>query len=233
MARPPAAALDPTKPPRYGAATVATKVFLVRHGVTEWHRERKVLGHRDVALNEEGLAQARAAADALADAAIAEVISSPLVRALQTAEVIGQRFGIEVARDPRLIDLRVGPRWEGKSYDEVAASPEYKQFLADPTSDAIPGAENLHDAKLRAVAAIEQALRDNPSGESICVITHAGIIRVLITHYMGSPPANYHRVRVAPGSISILSFSDDRELPRVLAVNWAAALPLVLSTGGI
>jgi broad specificity phosphatase PhoE len=216
----------------YGAGAVDTKVFLVRHGITDWHRERKVMGHRDVALNEEGVEQARAAAASLAGSGIAEVISSPLVRALQTAEIIGQQFGIEVARDPRLIDLRVGPRWEGKSYEEVAAAPEYKQFLADPTSDSIPGAENLHDAKLRAVAAIEQALRDNPSGESICVITHAGIIRVLITHYMGSPPANYHRVRVAPGSISILSFADDRELPRVLAVNWSAALPAVLGMGG-
>jgi len=205
-----------------------TKVFLVRHGVTDWHRERKVLGHRDIPLNEEGVAQGRAAAEALAGVHISEVISSPLVRALQTAEIIGQRFGIEVARDPRLVDLKVGPRWEGKSYDEVAASPEYREFLADPTSDSIPGAENLHDARLRAVAAVEQALRDNPSGDGICVITHAGIIRVLVTHYMGSPPANYHRVRAAPGSISILSFSDDRELPRVLSVNWSPSLAMVL-----
>ena len=204
-----------------------TRVFLIRHGITDWHREGRVLGQRDIALNDEGLEQARAAAAALTDAPIVEVISSPLVRALQTAELIGQTFGIEVARDPRLIDLRVG-KWEGMTYEEVAAHSEYKEFIQDPLSERIPGAESLSDIKTRAVAAIEQAIEDNPSGDAIAVVTHAGIIRVLLTHYLGSPPANYHRIRVAPGSVSVLSFADDRELPRVVAVNWVASLAGVL-----
>lgn len=189
-----------------------------------------MLGHRDIALNDDGLAQATATAEALADTPIAEVISSPLVRALQTAETIGKQFGIEVARDPRLIDLRVG-KWEGMTYAEVAEHAEYKEFIADPFSERIPGAENLSAVRVRAVAAIEQALEDNPSGDAIAVITHAGIIRVLLTHYLGSPPANYHRIRVAPASISVLSFSDHRELPRVLAVNWQPTLTDVVSAG--
>lgn len=213
----------------YGASALETRVFLIRHGITDWHREGRVLGQRDIALNDEGLEQARAAAAALADAPLVEVISSPLVRALQTAELIGQQFGIEVARDPRLIDLRVG-KWEGMTYEEVAAHSEYKEFIKDPLSERIPGAESLSDVKTRAVAAIEQAIEDNPSGDAIAVVTHAGIIRVLLTHYLGSPPANYHRIRVAPGSVSVLSFADDRELPRVVAVNWVASLSGVLES---
>jgi broad specificity phosphatase PhoE len=208
-----------------------TRVFLIRHGLTDWHRAGRVLGHRDIALNDEGLAQAAATTRALADTPIAEVISSPLVRALQTAEAIGRQFGIDVARDPRLIDLRVG-KWEGMTYAEVAEHSEYKEFISDPLSERIPGAESLADVRVRAVAAIEQALEDNPSGDAIAVITHAGIIRVLLTHYLGSPPANYHRIRVAPGSISVLSFTDHRELPRVLAVNWQPVLTDVANTGG-
>jgi broad specificity phosphatase PhoE len=207
-----------------------TRVFLSRHGLTDWHRDGRVLGHRDIALNEEGLAQAAGTAAALADTPLAEVISSPLVRALQTAETVGRQFGIEVARDPRLIDLRVG-KWEGMTYAEVAEHSEYKEFIADPFSERIPGAESLSAVRVRAVAAIEQALEDNPSGDAIAVITHAGIIRVLLTHYLGSPPANYHRIRVAPASISVLSFSDHRELPRVLAVNWQPTLTDVVATG--
>jgi broad specificity phosphatase PhoE len=175
-----------------------------------------------MALNAEGLEQAAAAAEGLAGAHIAEVISSPLVRALQTAELIGKKFGIEVARDPRLIDFRVG-RWEGMTYDDIEASPEYQRFLANPLSERIPGGENLGEVETRAVAAIDQALEDNPSGDAIAVITHAGIIRVLLAHYLGSPAANYHRIRVSPGSVSVLSFADDRELPRVLAVNWTSS----------
>ncbi len=186
------------------------------------------MGHRDIALNDTGRAQAATVAAALAGETVVEVISSPLVRALQTAEAVGERFGIEVARDPRLIDFRVG-RWEGMPYDEVEASPAYQRFLANPASESIPGGENLDEVKNRALAALEQALEDNPVGDTIAIVTHAGVIRVLLTHYLGSPCANYHRVRVSPASISVLEFGDDHESPRILTVNWCTSLSQVTS----
>jgi broad specificity phosphatase PhoE len=199
-------------------------VFLVRHGVTAWHRDRKVLGHRDIPLDAAGTAQSEAVADALAGIKIADVIASPLVRAVQTAEVIGRRFGIQVARDPRFIDFRVG-KWEGMTYDDIAASPDYQKFLADPMSERIPGGgESMADIRKRAVGGVEQSLEDSPSGDGIVIVTHAGIIRVLLTYYAGSSPANYHRIRVSPGSVSVLAFSDDRQLPRILATNWCSKL---------
>ncbi|HKA89572.1 MAG TPA: histidine phosphatase family protein [Haliangiales bacterium] len=204
-----------------------TLVYLVRHGVTDWHRDRRVLGQRDVGLNSHGVAQAHAATRALAELPITEVVSSPMLRAMQTAEVVAAQFGTGVARDPRLTDFRVGA-WEGMPYDEVAASPEYQRFVADPLSERIPGGEDLVQVRDRAVGAVEQALRDAPAGESIVIVTHAGIVRVILAHFLGSHLANYHRVRVSPGSISIMSFRDDRSLPRVLAVNWLPNLKEVL-----
>ncbi len=204
-----------------------TRVFLIRHGVTEWHREKKVLGQRDVGLNAEGIAQAQALAQALAPIPIGEVISSPMLRAVQTAEIVAGHHKIDIARDPRLADFRVG-KWEGMAYADVAASPEYQAFVADPLSQRIPGGEDLTQIRDRAISAIEQAIEDAPAGESVAVISHAGIVRVILTHYLGSNPANYHRLRVAPGSMSVLSFADDRELPRILAMNWRGALEEVL-----
>jgi len=206
---------------------VHTKVFLVRHGVTAWHRDGKVLGQRDIPLNADGAAQADALADALAPLTVADVVSSPLVRAVQTAEMIGKRFGIQVARDPRFLDFRVG-KWEGMKYDDIAASPEYQRFIADPMSERIPGGESMADIRKRAVSGLEQTLEDCPSGDDIVVVTHAGIIRVLLTYYAGSNPANYHRIRVSPGSVSVLAFSDDKQLPRILAINWLGSLAGVL-----
>jgi len=203
-------------------------VFLVRHGVTDWHDQGKVLGQRDIPLNATGRAQADAVADALAGIKIADVISSPLVRALQTAERIGEKFGIQVARDPRFNDFRVG-KWEGMTYDEISASPEYQRFLADPMSERIPGGgEGMADIRKRAVGGVEQSLEDCPSGDGIVIVTHAGLIRVLLTYYAGSSPANYHRIRVSPASVSVLSFSDDRQLPRILAMNWRHSLAELL-----
>ena len=200
-----------------------TTVFLIRHGVTDWHQERRVLGHRDVALNSEGITQSQRVAEALRGVAIGEVISSPMLRAVQTAEILAEQCGIEIARDPRLADFRVG-KWEGMAYDDVARSPEYQRFVADPMAERIPGGEDLGQIRDRAIAAVEQAIADTPAGESVAIITHAGIVRVVLAHYLGSNLANYHRLRVSPGSISILSFADDRDLPRVLAVNWRSSV---------
>lgn len=204
-----------------------TTVFLIRHGVTAWHAEGRVLGQRDIPLSAAGVAQAEEAAAALHGVKMSEVLSSPLQRAIQTAEIIGQDAGIEVARDPRLIDFQLG-KWTGMTYADVAKNEEYQRFLLQPDSERIPGGESLEDIRRRAVSAIEQALSDNATGDALAIVTHAGIIRVLLTHYMGSPTANYHRVRVSPGSISILGFADDRQLPRVLAVNLVGSIQKVL-----
>src|SRR5262245_15621958 len=88
---------------------VPTWLYLIRHGVTAGHKEGRMLGQRDIPLDDDGLVQAEAIAGALSGAHLREIVSSPLVRAVQTAEVIGRRRGIDVARDPRLTDLRIGP----------------------------------------------------------------------------------------------------------------------------
>lgn len=200
-----------------------TTVLLVRHGVTDWHAEGRLLGQRDLPMNDEGQAQAARAADTLAQLSLADVVSSPLQRALATAEAVAAPHDIQVARDPRLRDLDVG-KWSGMSYRDIADTTEYQDFLADPTSERIPAGESLLDVQSRAVAAVEQALADSPSGDAIAIVTHAGVIRVLLAHYLGSAPGNYHRIRVSPGSVSVLSFADDRELPRLLATNVVGSL---------
>jgi alpha-ribazole phosphatase/probable phosphoglycerate mutase len=204
-----------------------TKVYLIRHGITDWHRERRVLGQRDIGLNAQGFAQAQTLASLVRELPIGEVVSSPMLRAVQTGEIIASQFGIEIARDPRLADFRVG-KWEGMSYDEVSASPDYQRFLADPMSERIPGGENLAQVRDRSISAVEQVLEDAPAGESVAIVTHAGILRVILAHYLGTQLANYHRLRVAPASLSVLSFRDPRELPRVVAVNWHPVLADVL-----
>lgn len=204
-----------------------TKVFLIRHGNTDWHEQGKLMGRRDRPLSQDGVAQAERAAVGLEGVPIAEVLSSPLLRAVQTAEIIGKRFGIDIARDNRLTELSLG-RWEGMYLNEIANTPEYQQFLADPLVTAIPDGENLEHARRRAASALEQALEDSPTGDAVAVVTHASIIRVLLTHYMGAPPSMYHRVRVSPGSISVLSFSNE-SAPRVLAFNWCGNIAESLS----
>jgi broad specificity phosphatase PhoE len=110
------------------------------------------------------------------------------------------------------------------TYDDVQATAEYQKFVADPMTQRTPGGEHLKDLHERAVGAVEQGLRDAPAGTSMAIITHADVVRVILAHYLGMNLANYHRLHVAPASVSALSFADDRDLPRVLAVNWNVTL---------
>jgi broad specificity phosphatase PhoE len=196
-----------------------TTIFLIRHGETEWHREGRLLGNRDLGLNADGINQSHAIVKALSGLSVSEVLTSPLRRAAQTAEIIGGAFDLEIARDPRLSDVRVG-RWEGMRYSELAADPDFQRFMRNPLSVPSPGGEHVDDVRERAVASIGQALSDNPGGENIVFVTHANVIRIVLSHYLGTTLANFHLLRVRHGSISLLRFASDRQLPRVLALNY-------------
>ncbi len=174
-------------------------------------------------MSADGEAQFARLLRAVADISLAEVLSSPLQRALQAAQMLGQHVGIDVARDHRLKDFDLGS-WEGMAAHEAVASAEYEPFLSSHLGVTMPGGESFQDVKKRAVAAIEQAIEDNPSGATIAAVTHARVIRVLLTHYMAAPPATFHRLRIFPATASVLSFVPDSHLPRVVALNWAGEL---------
>jgi broad specificity phosphatase PhoE len=199
---------------------VPTWLYLIRHGTTAWHKEGRMLGHRDIPLDEEGMAQADAIAEALADAPLREVVASPLVRAVQTAEVLGRRRGIEVARDPRLGDLRIGA-WEGRPVAEVAALPHYRRVLAAPDERA-PDGESLREVARRARGAVEQILADNPAGDAVAVITHGAVVRALVLEYLDAPLESYESIEVAPGSITAIAFQGASA--RLVTVGWTPAL---------
>jgi broad specificity phosphatase PhoE len=205
-----------------------TTVFLLRHGATDWARDRRILGQRDIGLNADGLNEAHAAALALKALDVSEVIASPLLRTVQTAEVIAGLFDLEVARDPRLGEIQVG-RWEGMPYDALKADPEYLRFMEAPEAVRFPGGERLADVRDRALASVMQALADNPWGSTMVLVTHASIIRVLLAHYLGTSLGNFHRLRVSAGAFSVLRFADDRDLPRILAVNHLSTMSSLLA----
>src|SRR5262249_44584601 len=133
---------------------VETTVFLIRHGTTDWHLKRKLIGQRDVALNGDGIAQARAAGAALAPLPIGEIISSPALRAIQTAEIIADHFRADITRDPRLSEVKIG-KWEGMTYEEVMRTEEYQRLQASPLTERLPGGEDLVQVRDRAIGAVE------------------------------------------------------------------------------
>jgi len=195
-----------------------TTLFLVRNASTDWGREERIAGRRDIGLSAEGRTQAEELGKRLGAVELVEVLSSPLPRAVQTAERIAAAHKLEIARDPRLTDFDAG-RWEGKKYAEVYATDEYKRFLASPMTEVIPGGERMAAVRDRMIGSVEQALQDNELGANIVLVSHAGPLRILVSHYLGMGLANYHRLRLSPASVTVLRFDSVRGIPRLLAVN--------------
>jgi broad specificity phosphatase PhoE len=198
-----------------------TTLFLVRNADTEFSKDHKVAGRRDISLSAAGRAQAEALRDRLNQNDLAEIYASPLPRAVETAEIVAQPLSLGVVRDPRLIDFDAG-RWEGQKHVDVGATAEYQKFIVNPVDESIPGGERIDAVRDRVANAVSQALADNELGANILIVSHAGPLRVLLAHYLGMNLVHYHRLRLSPASMSILRFESEHGVPRILTINCTA-----------
>src|SRR5712691_719537 len=123
---------------------MSLRIFLLRHGETDWNRERRHQGRTDTPLSEIGRTEAEAAARERKEHPIKAVYASPLRRARDTAAVIATSHGLEVERDEAFEELRFG-RWEGLTLDESRAGDAelFEAWLKTPHLVAPPEGESL------------------------------------------------------------------------------------------
>ncbi|MFJ4026642.1 histidine phosphatase family protein [Paenarthrobacter sp. NPDC089989] len=153
-----------------------TTFALVRHGQTDWNAERRLQGATDIPLNEIGRQQARDAVDVLSDYEWDTLVSSPLGRAAETADIIAEGLGLTVARRvPELIERSFGPA-EG-----LQAGPEL-EALRIP--GGFRGGESDHDAATRGTAALEELAREF-AGQRVLVVSHGTLIRLTLDRAIG------------------------------------------------
>lgn len=157
-----------------------TRILLVRHGQSTWNADGRWQGRADPPLSDLGRRQAEVAGDTLAELGITRVVASPLVRAHETATIIGAALGLPVEPDARLQERDAG-EWTGKTRDEIEAG--WPGFLAGGERPA--GFETDDVLHERALAAIgDVAVR---AEEPVVVISHGGLIRV-VERALGSEP---------------------------------------------
>ena len=153
-----------------------TTFALVRHGQTDWNAQRRLQGSTDIPLNDVGRGQARDAVATLSGYEWDAVVSSPLSRAAETADLIAAGLGLSVARRvPELTERSFGPA-EG-----LQAGPEL-EALRIP--GGFRGAESDDDAATRGLAALE-ALAGEFSGRRVLVIAHGTLIRLSLSRALG------------------------------------------------
>ncbi len=193
------------------------KLFFVRHGETDWNEERRIQGAgSDIELSERGRAQAEQLARALSEEAISAIYSSPLLRARYTAEAISRHHNLETKLEQGLKEIDAG-ELEARTVASLGYS--LSHFLvpeAGGNMPDLPGGEGLDDLQERAWGPI-QAILDTHDGGQVVVVSHYFTTLVIICRALGFPLSTVRRMRVTPGSISTIGFSEHG--PMLLSLN--------------
>lgn len=162
-------------------------LYVVRHGATAANEQRpKIMQGKgiDQPLSQTGRSQARALAEFLRSIEIEQIISSPMRRAIETAEIVAQSKQLPVEIEPRLHEVDVG-LWEGRSWDWVRrqSGAAYRRFLDSPDQAGYPGGESYSDVLARVGPAMED--RPRPDVSRVLVVGHSVVNRVFLASVLG------------------------------------------------
>lgn len=202
-------------------ANMKQTLLLIRHGQTTWNVEHRLPGQLPgVPLNDIGRQQVARLAEALAVLPISAIISSPLERARDTAEIIREGREISLQFEPDLMDTDVGP-WAGQVIGELAKNdPAWKAYVKDPTV-APKGIETFPQVQQRVVAAVERWRTQEGIGAWLAFIAHADVIKLLIAHYTGLETGRAGTLAVDNASVSLIELEDQQQYPRIIAIGWS------------
>lgn len=230
---------DPVEPVEAAAApergwgpkdSPSTTLILVRHGATEHTAAKRFSGGRggkDPVLVEEGREQVRAVAEwltAMAGAATA-VVTSPLRRAVESAEILGSVLGLPVEVEDGMIEMEFGS-WEGLTFSEIwqHSSEELRTWLTDSDAPAGGDGDSFATAGRRVLAGRDRILARH-AGETVLVVSHVTPIKLLVADALGAPLEAVHRMELAAASVTVLSYFEDSEGRRTTSMRLFNARP--------
>lgn len=192
--------------PEYAAAA-GTQLVLVRHGETDWNRDRRIQGHTDIELSDHGREQSQRLALRLSREPIQAIYSSDLLRAHQTADPIAAALGLPVHATPLLREVSFG-LWEGLTVPEVEAGwpVEYAAWREDSVRYRAPDGEWIEELQKRAMGCVAELLAAHP-GQTVVVVGHGGSVKAILCGVMGFSLALWRRLRLDNTSVSRLLFA--------------------------
>ncbi len=194
-------------------------LLLIRHGESTWNVEHRLPGQLPgIELTEAGRAQAQRLARALTVLPLSTIISSPLARAVETAEYLVQGRALAIQLEPDLMDIELG-HWSGQNRDALSQiDPAWKAFVRDPTV-APADVETFPVLEQRVVTAVDRWLRKDAIGPLPAFVTHADVIKLLLAHYLGLEAGRARSLWIDNASVSVVALETDRS-PLVLAIGW-------------
>ncbi|MDD5339073.1 MAG: histidine phosphatase family protein [Dehalococcoidales bacterium] len=186
------------------------EIIIVRHGETAFNAAETFRGRADVPLNETGLKQAALVGEYLANEKVDVVYSSPLQRALQTADAIAAPHNLKVSITENLNDIDCG-EWEGKTLAEVKEKYEevYQDWVDTPEQVKLPGGDSLEDVRNRAWPFVKDAVTRARSGR-IVMVSHRAVNKVLVCALLGLDNSYFWNFKLDTASLCRFAFDGNR-----------------------
>ena len=176
------------------------KIYVARHGQTQWNAENKVCGRTDLPLTELGLQQAQILADNAQGKGIEMIVVSPMIRARQTAQAVADRYNIPMVVDERLIEQNFGI-YEGVDRGNADFWAGKRRFCYKH-----PGGESMMQMAQRVYNRIDD-IRRNYSDKNVLVVCHGGVCRVIRTYFMDMENEEFSSY--SPDNASLVEYDTD------------------------
>ena len=179
-------------------------VIFLRHGQALNNTERILAGRTPgIPLTDKGLDQAQKAAKFLEDMNISAIYSSPIERAKNTAEIVGNHNSVDVKIDDRLIELDMG-KFTGMPYEEIFSSHGnvFMKFYKGELEIAHNGVETFADVKKRVLSIVDHVIETHPN-ENVVLVTHMDPIKAMLSTVMSLSPENLYELIIANASLNI------------------------------
>ena len=189
-----------------------TQFWLIRHGELAEDVKGRVYGSLDIGLSDRGRTQMAQVAEYLKAISFSAIYTSPMRRAIESARFLGS----DVRIVPEFRELNFGI-FEGLAYDDIAARyPDwYAQWMETPTEFQFPDGESFVEMHARVIGAFEPIRREH-EGQSVAIVSHAGVNRILLAHAMGMPHHAIFRISQDYSAINLLTYRGDAPCVRLL-----------------
>ena len=201
-----------------------TIFLLVRHGETDWLGERLAGRLPDIHLNAKGRENAELLGAMLKPLELAAVYSSPLERAMETAEPAANAAGKSILRSDLLQEVDFG-ELAGKPFSDLRETEIWRLAHRNPAEVTYPGGESLVEAQARVVRAIEEIHAQRETG-IVALFTHSDTIRLAVAHYLRMPLLAYHALVADPASVSVLYYA--KQTVHIAGLNVPAGSRLLM-----
>ena len=184
------------------------RLYIVRHGETQWNAESRAQGSMNVQLTENGINQARSLANRIQHYPIDVIYSSDLDRAYETAKIIGKKINLEVNILNELREMSFG-KWEGLTMAEIQQKyrDHYIVWRSTPHQAKIPDGEKLLDVQTRSLKAVHQLLKRHKD-QNILIVSHGVTIKSMILGLMDIELSNFYKIKQDNACLNIIEFRE-------------------------